>query len=1046
MRLEVKSPALDNGQTTSQAFGLGQVLTVLFKAFCCRRAVEFGDSFLTYKELHDRAMELAQILCCRRLKPESPIVILMPRGINHIVAQVAIIYCGGSCVPLDIKQPDRHLETLIKHLDATLVLTEKSDQLRLGRIEHLVVDYRTVPDCGKVGSSFAVNPLHAGACSHILHTSGTSGKPKAVQIRQEGILNLGLNDSFAPVSKGQRFAHVSNVSFDAAILEVWIGLLNGATLVVLPQNDVLDPLLLTRAIREKKIQVMFLTPALVTSTLATVPNAFAPLETLMSGGESSNMETLRTMYKFGAPSRFFNLYGPTESTVYSIAHELTPADLDSDRIPMGRQISGYEHFVVDEHLNSVPEGETGELLIYGAGVARCYYGEPELTARVFLKIPDLKPLKARGPNHFYRTGDLVRLNDNLEYEFVGRWDNQVKVQGHRVELEALERIIFDTQLVKEVAVLKVDVSSNDGASQAILLACVVPVSPSIKAIDIAQRYLEQAPHLLIPRFQLNNCLPVNSSGKIDRKLLVSRYLALLEQATQKADLSQINGLSAGVGVEKCLKLIWLEVLATPLDHIGPDDHFFRMGGTSIQAASLVTRIRTTLGIDLRSATLFENPTFKELTKVLQLLQAGSGCGEKGTVLLKMKADYLLGKELRPLPGAPIDWKYPSEGRAFLTGVTGFLGAFLLADLVRRPDVTEVACLVRAPNALAGLMRIRNNIKKYQITLFYERKLRILAGDFSLPQFGLSKSKYYFYARWASVIFHLGAHVNYVQPYSSHREANVIGTLRMLEFSNLERPKMVFYSSSISCYGPAGFVCDATEISEDERPSKYLDALAYDTGYSQSQNVAEMVVWNAIDNGFPAAIFRPGFVLGHSQTGVGNTDDFVGRLIASCVASGCYPLLSAQRKEFINVDFVINSILHLSSSCSTLGHAYNLIQPDPHHAIDMETTFQLIIKMRPDIPLCGVSYAQWLQSFSLNTNDPLHPLVPMLQEKVMGDRTRWEVQEKMAKYGTENLRNGLQNVSKLLRCPSMADLFKLYITHWLKERTAESRPPKRRREN
>jgi thioester reductase-like protein len=223
----------------------------------------------------------------------------------------------------------------------------------------------------------------------------------------------------------------------------------------------------------------------------------------------------------------------------------------------------------------------------------------------------------------------------------------------------------------------------------------------------------------------------------------------------------------------------------------------------------------------------------------------------------------------------------------------------------------------------------------------------------------------------------------------------------------------------------------------------MASLHYDTGYAQSQFVAETIAWRAIDSRLPVAIYRPGFVLGHSRSGVVNRDDFISRLFASCMEMGAYPILPRQRKEFVSVDFVVDVLLHISSSSSSssssrgnlgnLGHAFNLVHPDPTSAIEVCAAFALLNQISPSPfprPMRGVPYTEWVRSLSLRPEDPLYPLVPMLREKVLGDRTRWEVYEDMAEYGRGNLRSALRAAPEILDCSPMDRLFKRCLGSWL----------------
>lgn len=354
-----------------------------------------------------------------------------------------------------------------------------------------------------------------------------------------------------------------------------------------------------------------------------------------------------------------------------------------------------------------------------------------------------------------------------------------------------------------------------------------------------------------------------------------------------------------------------------------------------------------------------------------------------------------------------------------------MGAFLLASLLPMPHVKQVACLVRARNESAADTRIKKTLAKYSLSDLPEDKIIAIPGDISLPHLGLSLEIYDHYATWASVVFHLGALVSYVQPYSRHRAPNVLGTLELLAFANHRRPKRLVYSSSIAAYGLTGFTRGTQTVPEDEKPLDHIEALQYDTGYSQSQFVAENVVWNAISNGAPAMIMRLGYVLGHSETGNGNQNDFVGCLMASCLQMGHYPIVSQQRKVFAPVNFVVDAMLRIPASGENEGRAYNLIQPDP---IDLQETFTLISAQCAS-PLKGVSMSDWLCMFINDVKSPLYPFIPLFQERVWGDRTLWEVQESPPRFEIKNTIHALCKNLELLVWTPASDLLRKYVSEW-----------------
>ncbi|KAF4236309.1 hypothetical protein CNMCM8980_002953 [Aspergillus fumigatiaffinis] len=999
--------------------GLGELLRR--QIFTCGStiAIEDREHVLTYTELHTKALALACQIHNLDPADTSPIGITVPRSIDHVLCQVAIIYSGRTCLPLNDRLPDNHLEAMIDNAGSNLIITDTTQLHRLSSRNRIVIDHHTLT--GIRDKSFIPTWRDPQSCCHIFHTSGTTGKPKAVEARAEGLINLCL-DPIDLVRSGQRLGHGANVIFDLSALEIWAALLRGATIVIIPQATLLDPTLLGKFIKTKSIDVLALTTSLLTVTAYAFPGAFSTIDTLITGGEAINCQAIRSIFEAGAPRRIINGYGPTECSVFSQLHVVSYDEALRGEVPIGKPPGNVEVFIVGEDLSPVQPGEVGELLISGVGVAGGYIGDPHKTAKSFLSLPHLHRSVYQGTGKVYRTGDLVRANRQGIHYYVGRRDNQVKIRGHRVELEALEAALLQTALVRAAVVIKI--TPQDADKGQFLLAYCIPTSSNVTGAAVIKAYMEQAPHLIVPRVELVDSIPINATGKADRKLLEEQYFQSLKQLRRKtAQPPESKG-----SVSRELEHIWIDVLGLAIDHVTPTDDFDAMGGTSLMAATMIARINKAFSISLRARMLYENTKFEKLTQLVTHVRSEGDSLELQAEEDGWWQDSRLGQGLQPLVGTIPHWQDPTEGQIFLTGATGFIGVTLLANILQRPGVTNVACLVRAQHEASAKSRIQKTLAQYSLVADLNRVIA-LPGNFSQPRLGLSDTQYDYYAKWASVIFHLGAKVNYVAPYSSHREANVVGTINMLKFANHKRPKAMHFTSTIAAYGPTGYVTGAKLLREDERPAPHLAALSYDTGYSQSQYVAESIIWNAIDNGFPIAIYRPGFVLGHSKTGICNPKDFVSCLYNSCMDMGLYPLLPGQRKEFVPVDFIVNAMLHISISHKNLGHAYNLIHPDVKNAIDINTCFELLNRLCP-YPMRGVPYKDWAHSLSTRLDDPLQAFTPMLIEKVHGEKTRWEVYENMAEYGRENLLRALRDAPDILNCDSIELLFRQSLKSWL----------------
>ncbi|KAL9125173.1 MAG: hypothetical protein Q9217_005583 [Psora testacea] len=1000
--------------------GLGGLFYGCFQRAPHNQAVIEGDKILSYLQLHCKASRLAKTLQnSLDIQPEEPIGILVSPGTGDVIAQVAVLYTGGSCVPLDPSLPQQQLEARLKDVSSRGVIVDAENQHRLPNYHMILLDHEGDEYKNKdyIPVSSALEKR-----THLLYTSGTTGNPKTVQITGRAITHVACHLPPSLLDPSDRLAHVNSSTFDISMFEIWAPLLRGATIVILDKRILLDPFLLAESIDLYGLTHLSLTAAVLNLVSLACPGAFSRLKMLTTGGEAPSRDAIGRVLENGPPGQLINCYGPTECTMVSLVHRLTSDNLSKGEISIGKPLGRTLVLILDESLSPVPNEQIGEAFIGGDGVSPGYLNQHEKNAKSFLSVGGLS--QSGAPTRLYRTGDLVRRRNSGLIEYCGRRDNQVKIRGYRVELEAVEAALMATGQFSAAVALKID-QTREGAG-AVLAAYVVPLDERFSgtnALDEVTNSLHATlPSYMVPHIEIIDQLPLNSHGKVDRKMLAN-----LKQEMQRCRV-MLNGMekSGGDTVSK-LKQAWLNVLAITTVQLDLTSDFFKLGGTSLQAAVLIQQIRQDFDVEISSLALYDNSDLAALASLVEESKKGDkGIKDETEV---WQADALLGEEYCLPPGSLRDWRCDIEGRAFVTGVTGFVGAHFLRKLLEMPCVLQVGCLVRAHDPMHGLIRIRRSLEKYQ--LWEDRlawKLLVFPGNLVDEHFGLGQDRFDAIAEWASVVFHLGAHVNYTQPYSVHRPSNVIGTLNVLRFVSTGRVKALHYVSSISAFGPSGMINGVTYVSEDDPLQPHLNALPYDHGYSQSQWVAEQMLWSAIRRGFPIAIYRPGFVTGSSSIGLSNPDDFLSRLMTACLSMGSYPLLPNQRKEFVTVDWVTSAILHISSHERNLGHAYHLV-PQHTASTDMQETFRLIsLNGFPDIQ--GLPYADWVERLKHDTHERLLPLLPMLQEKVYNGLTRWEMYENMPKWGTENTRRALADRPEILNCRQFdADLAALYLKQW-----------------
>lgn len=986
-----------------------KILDSIAISYANKIAIKMDQQVITYKDLIKQAKTLAFQLQNLNISKEEPIGILLEPSIESIIAQLGILYSGGTCVPLDKIQPTLRLQNMLNNLDCNILITKEAEKDRLNLRKILTIEELNQKKYKSLDKNINLTFTHR---THILHTSGTTGTPKSVQIMAKGIMRLAFNTEFCPFKSSDIVSHISNPTFDASLFEIYGALLNGCTLQIISKQKILSPNLLQEEIKNNNVTIMAITTALFNIIALSKPDTFQGVTSIVVGGEPANSFAMKQVLIHSKVENLRNGYGPTECTTYASTRHITLEYLDTNKtIDIGKPINNTEIFILNNQMDVVSKGEIGEIGISGDGVSRCYANNDIENSEKFitLKVNNIE-------KKIFRTGDIGLINPNNYIECYGRKDNQIKIRGHRINLEEIEQEILHSNLVESVVV---DIIKPiEIQYESYIMAYIVPKKEFYPS-DLKEKISKILPDYMIPRISLVPYIAINQNGKADKKKLYE-----MSKENQYID--------TGNDTETITKLkdLWGKLLNYSL--INTEDNFFELGGSSLQVATLVMDIEKYFDVKISIIELYNNPILKELAQLIELKQKNinSTLGDNIIEILRSDGNIELPEFEKEF--SCVNWLSKSEGRIFLTGGTGFLGAFFLNDLCKEKNIQEIYCLVRAKNIQDGLDKIIINQKKYD--LWNEanlEKIRVICGHLDQNQFGISDKEYEDLSQKISCIFHLGAHVNYIQPYSIHKPANVIGTLNVIKFSVNKRVKPLHYTSSIAAFGPTGFFNKVSHLSEDEPLDKHLDCLKYDTGYSQSQWVAEKIIVRAQKRGLPINIYRPGFIMGDSQRGIGNEKDFVARFLKGCIEIGVFPKLEKQKKEFIAVDYVSNSLLNISKKMS-YHQSYNFVPLNPNDSISLIELHGYLLKYGYNLEL--VEYKEWVdileKSGDLSSN-PLLPLLPMLKEPVYETMTRWEVYENMPIYQSHNVKKTL---GENLESPTLnQEILHKYLNYWIKSK-------------
>jgi len=564
-------------------------------------AVADRDYELTYKELDDRAKELAQTLRILGVGPDSVVGLCLPRSVAMVVGALGMLKAGAAYLPLDPVSPSTRIAFQLNDARVCAVVTGQSitERLSAGSWRVIALDREGRQTSSKIrvdGSECAATEVNGQNLAYVIYTSGSTGEPKGVEITHASLENLiqWHQQAFA-VLPSDRAAQVASPGFDAAVWELWPYLTAGAAIYVPDDGTVKTPVLLRDWLVRYGITKAFVPTPMAEQLMSLEWPANTALRILLTGAD-----TLRNHPPATLPFVLVNNYGPTECTVVATSGVVQPGAC-SDRLPtIGRPISNVQVYILDDQLQPVATGEIGQLYIGGDGVGRGYRDHPSMTEEKF--IPD--PFGGLG--RLYKTGDLGRFTSNGEIDFLGRVDEQIKIRGHRVEPNEIANALNQNPLVAASAVVARDVVGGEKRLVAYVISASsnVPLSPR----GLQECLRTRLPDYMIPTlFVRITQIPLTSNGKIDR--------AALPEPVDDNTIHEEGFVAPSTPVQQRLAQIAGELLK--VESVGMHDNFFLMGGHSLLGTQLVTRVNRFFGVELGLRDVFESPTIEDLAACVE---------------------------------------------------------------------------------------------------------------------------------------------------------------------------------------------------------------------------------------------------------------------------------------------------------------------------------------------------------------------------------------------------------------------------------------------
>lgn len=964
-------------------------------------AVVTPHQTLTYEQLSHRAHKLAHRLRKLGACPNTLVGVVMDRGWEQVVATLGILLSGAAYLPIDPELPQERQWHLLKEGGVKILLTQSWLDRSLmwpEKVQRLCLDSEPIAEESNQPLKPAQKPEDL---AYVIYTSGSTGLPKGVTINHRGAVNtiIDVNQRFS-ISSDDRILALSSLSFDLSVYDIFGTLAAGGTIIIPEASRAKDPNHWTELLVEHQVTVWNSVPALMQMLVEHLTGCndvvLNSLRVVLLSGDWIPLTLPERIWNLSKYAQIISLGGATEASIWSIFYPISAVNPNWKSIPYGQSLTNQIFYVFNEALKPCPVWVPGSLYIGGVGLAKGYWQNEEKTRTSFIIHPDTG-------ERLYRTGDRGRYLPDGNIEFIGREDFQVKVKGHRIELGEIEATLAQHPAVETAVVNAI----GEKQEQKTLVAYILPNTELVSPISKLRSFLsDKLPNYMVPSFFiLLDKLPLTPNGKVDRK-------ALPLPNDSRPELEN-TFVAPRTSLEESLTGFWVQILG--IKQVGIYDNFFELGGNSLEITELMVLVRETLEVELPLVSFFDTPTIAGLAEVINIaLQEGYSKGTTGITTTDLSAEAILEEEIYPhsLPTIPTT----KLDRIFLTGATGFLGTYLLYELLEQTQAV-IYCLVRSSSIAEGKTRIESKLKSHYLwnENFALRIIPVL-GDLSQPRLGLSDEQFQFLISSIDSIYHNAAVVNFVYPYSKLKASNVLATQEIINLACQVKIKPIHFISTVDVF-PTSKNSEFEVVYEKD--SIDHGAILYG-GYSQSKWVAEKLLDIASDRGLPVCIYRPGMIIGHSQTGICSTNDLLSTGIKGSIQLGTAPDLNIMI-DMIPVDYASQSIVHLSKHTTSLKKVFHLASPS---SLYLNQLFGWIDSL--GYPLKLVSYEKWTSELKVrqkSLESSFRALMPMFLSEE-------EMTSGLLKFDNQNTLNGLKN-SDIICPPISPELLCTQFSYFIK---------------
>jgi len=875
-------------------------------------AIEYDNQTFSYSELNKKANILAHKLREKGVKPNKVVGIMMDRSLEVIVSFLGVNKAGGAYVPIDPEYPSDRIEYILENSETDILLTKKefSEEINYNG-EKILIDFSDT----ELFSGNEENPKKITAENdlvYLIYTSGSTGKPKGVMLTHQGLTNY-ICWAQKVYLKGEKlvFPLYSSISFDLTVTSIFTPLTSGCKIVIYSDAD--KSMTISRIVRDKKAEIVKLTPTHL-KIMENEDLQNSTIKRLIVGGEElqSNLAK-RIDIAFGGKIEILNEYGPTETVVGCMIHEYNPKTDIRPAVPIGVPADNARIYLLDKNLNLVPKGVVGEMYIAGDGVAKGYMNRPDITAERFLDDPFF------AGERMYKAGDLARFTDNV-IEFLGRVDFQVKIHGFRIELNEIETRLRKHPDISDLAVIARDDNSGDK------YLCAYYVSEKNLETEILKEFVKaELPDYMVPSWFVKiEKIPLTPNGKTNTKNLPDP-----SAVTHSHTIIEAHSKKEQVFVDAFKKVLNTEEIST-------NDNFFDIGGNSLKAVTLTVLLQKNFDISVND--IFRFQTVQKLAKEIKST-------DKNIISrLKDLKDFDKNQLSAQIPNSDSKKKiedYDAKvdeiltnnfeeiveyGSILLTGATGFLGIWLLKQLLK-DSKAKIYLPIRANSEAKAIVRLLQKWEYYFPNEHFSNnleRLEIFCGDLEKPHLGVTENQWKNLSENIDCIINPAANVRHYGAYEAFYKSNVGSVENLLELCKTGKQKDFNHVSTISI--GMGNVENKEQIFFTEYD---LDIeQKSDNVYLKTKLEAEKKLVEAQQDGIKANIFRIGNITFDSENGNSQQnlqDNGFYQVINSLINIGAVPK-NTIAYEFSFVDQVAEAILKLYNRKSLFNNIWHIQNP------------------------------------------------------------------------------------------------------------------------